>query len=44
MIVRARIRDWVVHYIYESPQKDGSTRLCVCVCNIFHGLSLLELN
>lgn len=29
MMVRVRLRDWVRHYVYESPRKDRSTMMCV---------------
>lgn len=31
-MVRVRLRGWVIHSANESPHKNSSTRVCVCVC------------
>lgn len=31
VMVKVRVGGWVIHYIDESPHKDGSTGVCVCV-------------
>lgn len=28
-LVRVRVKGWVIHYTYEHPHKDQSTRMCV---------------
>lgn len=32
MMVRARVRSWLIHHIYEGPHKVRSTRIFVCAC------------
>lgn len=31
MMVRVRLRGWLMYYAYKSPYKDKSTRMCVLV-------------
>lgn len=40
-MVTVRIRGWVIHFVYESPHKDRSTRICVCVFVWGESISLL---
>lgn len=30
-----RLRSWVMHCAYESPHKDTSTMMCVCLRQVF---------
>lgn len=38
-----RVRGWVLHYTYENPHKDKSTRICVCVF-VYGRLQILALS
>lgn len=32
----AGVRGWEIHYLYDSPHKDASARVCVCVYRWAH--------
>lgn len=43
LVVMVSVRSWVMHYVYKSPRKDRSMRVCLCTwmcCFVQLNLSL----